>query len=120
MKTVLIVDDFENTLFIVDFTLKNKGYNVLKATSGEQALNFFDGRKIDLVITDYNMPGMNGMELVEHIKAMSEYSNVPILLLTTEIDETKKKKAIDAGIKAWIQKPFKLDKFVKVVERSIR
>ena len=66
------------------------------------------------------MPGMNGMELVVQLKAMPEYSNTPVLLLTTEIDENKKKQAMDAGIKAWIQKPFKLDKFVKVVERSIR
>ncbi|MBR4441238.1 MAG: response regulator [Bacteroidales bacterium] len=118
-KTILIADDFENTRFVIEFTLKQAGYEVLKATDGENALNYFDGRKIDLLVTDLNMPKRNGLELAEAVKQLPEYKNIPILLLTTEINEEKKQLAKQLGITGWIQKPFVIDKFLNQIKKAV-
>lgn len=118
-KTVLIVDNFENTRFVVDFTLRNKGYDILQAENGVDALRFFDGRRIDLVVTDLNMPKMNGIDLIKQIRTLTIYAGVPILILTTDRDRTKMDEARKALVTGWIQKPFKIDKFVETVERCL-
>ena len=118
-KTILVVDDFENTRWVIEFTLQKSGFNVLKAEHGKEALKFFDGRKIDLVITDYNMPVMDGVELVKEIRKMPDYEFIPILMLTTETDEKKKKLAKDAQVTGWVQKPFKMEKFLVVIKKSL-
>jgi len=119
-KTILIVDDFESTRFILGFTLENAGYQVIKTASGADALSQLNGKQIDLVISDYNMPQMNGVELVKNIRNMSRYESVPILILSTEIDKTAKENAQKAGITAWIKKPFVMDEFLKIVQKAIR
>jgi len=119
-KTIVVVDDFENTLFVVEFTLKNNGYNVFKAGSGEEAIKLFDGRDIDLLITDLNMPGMSGIDLAKQVRALSKYQFLPILMLTTETDQKKKEMARDASITGWIQKPFKMEKFLTIIEKCIK
>ena len=119
-KTIVVVDDFENTLFVVEFTLKNNGYNVFKAVSGEEAIKLFDGKDIDLLITDLNMPGMSGIDLAKQVRAMGKYQFVPILMLTTETDQKKKEMARDASITGWIQKPFKMEKFLTIIEKCIK
>jgi two-component system chemotaxis response regulator CheY len=119
-KTVLVVDDFENTRFVVEFTLKNKGYDVIQASNGKEALKYLDGRPLDLVITDLNMPEMNGIELVQNIRNLSDYAYIPILVLTTDRDEAKKENARKARVTAWIQKPFKMDKFVSIVNMCLK
>ena len=92
---------------------------MLKATDGENALNYFDGRKIDLLVTDLNMPKKDGLELAEAVKQLPDYRNIPILLLTTEINEEKKTKAKQVGITGWIQKPFVIDKFLSTIKKAI-
>jgi len=119
-QTILIVDDFENTRFVIEFTLKQAGYEVYKAASGNEALRYCDGRKIDLVITDYNMPGMDGVELVENIRKIGEYHDIPILLLTTETNQAKKDRAKAVGVTGWIQKPFVVDKFLAFVKKALK
>jgi two-component system chemotaxis response regulator CheY len=119
-KTIVVVDDFENTLFVVEFTLKNNGYNVLKANNGEDALKLFDGRTIDLLVTDLNMPGIDGIELTHKVRAIDKYKYLPILMLTTETDSKKKELARDASVTGWIQKPFKMEKFLAVIEKCIK
>lgn len=119
-KTVLIVDDFESTRFILDFTLQNAGYKVLKADSGQNALNHLNGQKVDLVISDFNMPEMNGVELVKKIRAIQQYESIPILILSTEIDKEVKAEAQKAGITAWVKKPFKMEEFLKIIKKAIR
>ncbi len=119
-KTVLVVDDFENTRFVIEFTLKNAGYEVFKANDGREALKFFDGRNMDLVITDYNMPNMNGLELTKEIRKMPQYEFVPVLMLTTETDQKKKEMAKEAAVTGWIQKPFKMEKFLAIVEKCLK
>ncbi len=119
-KTIVVVDDFENTLFVIDFTLKNNGYNVLKARSGEEALKLFDGKDINLLITDLNMPGISGIELSKQVRNLEKYKFLPILMLTTETDKKKKEMARDASVTGWIQKPFKMDKFLSIIEKCIK
>ncbi len=91
-KTIVIVDDFKNTLWVIDFTLSSLKVNTLKANNGQEALAFFDGRTIDLLITDYNMPIMNGLELIKAVKKLPKYEFIPIIMLTTEQDAEKKQK----------------------------
>ncbi|MCQ2973602.1 MAG: response regulator [Bacteroidales bacterium] len=119
-KTILIADDFENTRFVIEFTLKQAGYEVIKATDGLNALNYFDGRKIDLLVTDLNMPKKDGLELAEAVKRIPAYKSIPILLLTTEINEEKKVKAKQIGITGWIQKPFVIDKFLMFIKKALQ
>jgi two-component system chemotaxis response regulator CheY len=119
-KTIVVVDDFENTRFVVKMSLRNTNAEILEAADGKEALKLFDGRKIDLLITDYNMPEMNGAELVKNVKDMIDYQYTPILMLTTERNEEKKKMAMDVKITAWIQKPFKQEDFQSIVKKCLR
>lgn len=118
-KNIVVVDDFSNTRWVVQFTLKSIDAEILGAESGEAALNYFDGRKIDLLITDYNMPGMDGIELVQKVRDIPDYSHIPILMLTTERNPKVRQQATDVKVTAWIQKPFKQDHFLKVVKKSL-
>jgi len=116
----LIVDDFENTLFVTALTLERANYKVHKANSAKQAITLLKSDiKIDLIITDYNMPDINGLEFVETVKQISIYSNVPIFVLSTEKDEDIKKRALKKGVTAWIQKPFDAKKLVEYVKKTI-
>lgn len=119
-KTILIADDFENTRFVIEFTLKQAGYEVIKAIDGQDAVKYFDGRKIDLLVTDLNMPRMNGLELAEAVKRIDEYKSIPILLLTTEINEEKKQRSKEIGVTGWIQKPFVIDKFLTFIKKALK
>ena len=118
-KIIAIVDDFETTTFTVEFALKNAGYDVVKAQSPEGILKFFDGRQIDLLISDYNMPQMAGHELVKKIKAMPAYSHLPVLMLSSEKDPEKQRLSREAGAFGWIQKPYELKRFIKIDRKSV-
>ncbi len=118
-KTVLVVDDFEVNTYAVGHTLKMAGYNVLKATSGKEALQVMQDSKVDLVITDYKMPEMDGVELIQHIRRLPQYRFIPVLVLSTETSEEKKKLAYDVGITGWIHKPFVIDKFLATVKKAL-
>jgi len=120
MKSILIVDDFENTIFVTALTLETKGYKVYKALSGEAALNILAQNKVDLIISDYNMPNMNGLELVARVKKLPGLSRIPILILSTETRYDIKEKAFEMGVTSWIKKPFKIEEFLKVVEMAIK
>lgn len=120
MKTILIVDDFENTRKVVEYALKTVDHKSLTASNGLEALQFFDGRKIDLLITDLNMPEMNGIELVKKIRSMDKYMFIPILMLTTERNPEKRQLAEDVKVTTWIQKPFDFDRFLKIVNKCLK
>ena len=119
-KTIVVVDDFENTRWVVEFSLRSLNCEILKAENGQSALKFFDGRNIDLLITDYNMPVMDGALLVEEVRKLTNYQYIPALMLTTETNERKKQKAKDVKVTAWIQKPFKNEEFLSIVKRCLR
>lgn len=120
-KTIVVVDDFPNTQKVIEFTLKKiEETEFLMANDGKEALKFFDGRKVDLLITDYNMPVMDGLELIKNVRAIPDYAFIPILVLTTETDERKKDATKKAAVTGWVQKPFKTDDFLAVVKRCLK
>jgi two-component system chemotaxis response regulator CheY len=119
-KNILIVDDSESIREVVSFTLENEGYNVMIGNDGTDALKFFDGTPIDLVITDLHMPEMNGIELIKEIRAKDEYKRIPILFLTTESQASKKQEAKEAGATGWIIKPFVPAKLLAALKKVMR
>lgn len=119
-KTILIADDSESIRELVDITLKSAGYQVLKSVDGEDAMRHLNGQSIDLVITDLNMPKMDGISLIKEIRAKSDYQTLPVLLLTTESQASKKEEAKAVGATGWIVKPFVQEKLLAVVHKVIR
>ena len=105
-QTVLIVDDSASLRQVVAMALQGAGYEVLQAGDGQAALAMLDGRKIGMAVCDVNMPRMNGIEFVRAAKALPAYRFLPILMLTTEGQESKKEEGKAAGAKAWMLKPF--------------
>jgi two-component system chemotaxis response regulator CheY len=118
-QTVLIVDDFENTTWVIKNAIQNNNYEIFTASNGAEALNYFDNRPIDLLITDLNMPVVNGLELIHKVKEIPVYAHMPIILLTTERNIEKLKQVEKAKITAIVNKPFQLDKFKKIVTKCL-
>lgn len=116
-KRILAVDDSKTMREMVSFTLKGAGYEVMEAEDGQAALTVLNGGKIDAVITDLNMPNMNGFELIRALRANAAYKFTPILMLTTEGDDSKKQEGKAAGATGWIVKPFNPEKLVEVVKK---
>jgi len=116
-KKVLAVDDSKTMRDMVSFILKGAGYDVSTADDGVHALSTLNGGSVDLVITDVNMPNMNGIELVKKLRESPGTRATPILILTTESDESLKQQGRDAGATGWIVKPFVQEKLLKVVEK---
>lgn len=120
MKTILIAEDFQTSRKVIVNALTKSGYKTLEAEDGADALRQFDGQAIDLLVTDFNMPNMDGAELVSHVRKMDQYKYIPALVLSTEINQDKKDKAQAAQITAWVSKPFDLQRFLKLVEKSLK
>lgn len=115
--TILTVDDAATIRKMVSITLKGAGHDVLEAPDGVDALKVMKGRQVDLVISDVNMPRMNGIELVRQIR--SENRSVPILLLTTESDPGMKQQGKQAGATGWLVKPFQQEQLLAVVAKVL-
>jgi two-component system, chemotaxis family, chemotaxis protein CheY len=120
MKTIVIVDDFKANTLILKNTMQSFGFEVLEANDPQLALNFFNGRNIDLLITDFKMPGMNGAELTRKVKSHPNYVNMPVLILSSESAEESKKEARDAGAYGWLAKPFNIDRYLKIVNSIVK
>lgn len=105
-KTILIVDDSMSLRQVVNLALTRAGYEVIEATDGQDALTKLDGRKINLIVSDVNMPRMDGITFVTQVKQNPRYKFTPIIMLTTESQDAKKEQGRAAGAKAWIVKPF--------------
>ncbi len=119
-KTILFVDDSVSIRTLVRMILEEAGYRIIIGEDGLNALSYFDGRTIDLVITDLHMPRMNGMELIKEIRKREKYRFVPILFLTTETKPEMKQEARAAGATGWITKPFDRAKFLQIVKKVLR
>lgn len=119
-KKILIVDDSESIREVINYTLANAQYDVLVGVDGTDAMKHLDGKPINLIITDLNMPNMNGIELIKEVRAKSEYKYTPILVLTTESQAAKKIEAKEAGATGWIIKPFVTDKLLAVIQKVLR
>jgi len=118
-KTILIVDDSASIRQVVSLTLKGAGYAVVDAIDGKDALAKLDGRKINLVISDVNMPNMDGISFVKAMKVMPAYKFTPVIMLTTEGSEAMKRDGQAAGAKAWVVKPFQPAQMLDAVSKLI-
>lgn len=117
MKTIMLVDDSATILLSIASILSKAGYAVEKASNAELALKKFnDGVKVDLLITDLNMPGMNGIELITEVRKLPAYKFMPILFLTTESQQSKRMEAKAAGASGWIVKPATADELLNTIK----
>jgi len=102
---------------MVSFTLKSAGFEVLEAEDGIQAVDMLKAGAVDVIVTDLNMPNMNGIDLIRALRADPTHKSTPILMLTTEADGIKKEEGKNAGATGWIVKPFEPEKLVSVVSK---
>ena len=119
VERILIVDDSRALRMLLGHNLRQGGYEVLEAGDGDEALEKLGGERVDLVITDFTMPGMNGIELTRRIRALPGCGELPIVLLTTEDQEDRKKEGQAAGAAGWIVKPFEPKQLLAVVREMI-
>ena len=117
MKTILTVDDSASMRQMVRATLQSAGYGVVEAADGEEALEFARGNTVDLVISDVNMPRMDGITLVSQLRGLPSYRLIPLLLLTTESSQEKKLEGKRAGATGWIVKPFNPAQLINTLGR---
>ncbi|MBU2547730.1 MAG: response regulator [Proteobacteria bacterium] len=118
-KTIMTVDDSNSVRQMVSFTLKQAGYNVIEAVDGRDALAKINGGPIHMVLTDLNMPNMDGIELIRQLRANAGFKFIPIVMLTTESQDTKKQEGKSAGATGWIVKPFKPEQLVAVIKKVL-
>ena len=116
-KTILIVDDSASIRMVVGIALRRAGYEVIEAQDGKDAIGKLTGQKVHLIISDVNMPVMDGITFVKNVKLMPSYRFTPIIMLTTESDECKKREGQAAGAKAWVVKPFKPEQMLGAVQK---
>lgn len=115
----MTVDDSASMRQMVSFTLSDAGYEVVEACDGKDALGKIDGAAVNLVLTDLNMPNMNGIELTKALRQSAATKFIPIILLTTESQDEKKKEGKQAGATGWIVKPFKPDQLLGVIKKVL-
>lgn len=118
-KTILIVDDSASVRQVLGIALRGAGYQVIEGSNGEEALTRLDGQKVHLIISDINMPIMDGISFVKAVKQLPAYKFTPIMMLTTESQEDKKLQGQAAGAKAWIVKPFQPVQLLAAVNRLV-
>jgi len=118
-KIILVVDDSSSMRQVVSMALKGGGYEVIEACDGKDALTKLAGQKIHLVISDVNMPNMDGITFVTEVKKLAAYKFTPIIMLTTESQESKKLEGQAAGAKAWVVKPFQPTQMLAAVSKLI-
>ncbi|MEK6784270.1 MAG: response regulator [Nitrospirota bacterium] len=119
-KTALVVDDSRTMRQMVAFTLTNAGFTVIEAEDGKDAVSkVAAGTKLDIVVTDLNMPEMDGITLIKKLRQLTAYKFTPILMLTTESAMEKKKEGKEAGATGWIVKPFNPDVLLKTIAKVL-
>ncbi len=119
MASILVVDDSTTMRQMVSFTLSSAGHDVTEAADGTEAVEIAKGKLFDLVITDVNMPGMNGIDLVRTLRATPECKFIPMLVLTTESAQDLKQKGREAGATGWIVKPFSPDVLLATLKKVL-
>jgi len=118
-KTIMIVDDSASLRQVVSISLRGAGYDVLEGCDGVDGLKKLTGQKVHLIISDVNMPNMDGITMVKAIKQLPAYRFTPIVMLTTESHESKKAAGQAAGAKAWMLKPFNPTQLLSVVQKLV-
>jgi two-component system chemotaxis response regulator CheY len=118
-KTIMIVDDSASLRQVVGIALRGAGYDVLEACDGTDGLKKLTGQKVHLMISDVNMPNMDGISFVKAVKQLPAYRFTPVVMLTTESNDEKKREGQAAGAKAWVLKPFKPEQMIGVVQKLV-
>ncbi|HOI53226.1 MAG TPA: response regulator [Azonexus sp.] len=118
-KSIMIVDDSASLRQVVGIALKGAGYDVTEACDGKDALGKLDGRKFHLIISDVNMPNMDGITLLKALKQLAAYKFTPVIMLTTEAGEDRKREGQAAGARAWVVKPFQPAQMLAAVSKLI-
>ena len=117
MKTIMTVDDSASVRIMVKFTLSELGFEIVEAIDGNDALEKLEETQIDMLITDVNMPGLDGISLIRKVRENPSYRFVPIIVLTTEYHSDKKQEGKTAGATGWIVKPFRPDQLIAVIKK---
>ena len=120
MKKILAVDDSASMRQMVSFTLKKAGFDVTEAKDGQEALEIAKSSQFDVVISDVNMPIMDGITLVQNLRTLTQFKFTPILMLTTESGTDKKTEGKAAGATGWIVKPFNPEQLLAVIKKVVR
>lgn len=115
----MTADDSPSMRQMVSFTLKSAGYNVVEAVDGKDALAKMNGADIHMLVTDLNMPNVDGIELIRQVRALPQYKYIPIIMLTTESQDQKKQAGRAAGASGWIVKPFRSEQLVMVAKKFL-
>lgn len=118
-KTILTVDDSASMRQLVGFTLKGAGYDVVEAIDGQDALSKLKGSSVHMILTDLNMPNLDGIGLIKAVRADAAAKFLPIVMLTTESQDSKKQEGKTAGATGWITKPFKPEQLIAVVKKVL-
>ncbi len=118
-RTILAVDDSASIRMMLSFTLKQNGYRVIEAQDGKDGLAKLKGEEVDMVITDLNMPNLDGIGLIRGIRANPSSKFTPVIMLTTESQDARKHEARAAGATGWITKPFRPEQLLAVVRKVI-
>ncbi len=116
-KTILAIDDSRTMRDMVSHALTSAGFTVLTAEDGKVGLSVLEANKVDVVITDLNMPELDGFGVIEGIRANPKYKYMPVLMLTTESDQAKKERGKAMGATGWIVKPFNPEKLVQIINK---
>lgn len=118
-KTIMIIDDSASLRQVVAIALKGAGYEVVEACDGADALKKLDGRKLHLIISDVNMPNMDGISFLKAAKQLPAYKFTPVIMLTTESGDAMKQQGQAAGAKAWVVKPFQPAQLLTAVSKLV-
>jgi two-component system chemotaxis response regulator CheY len=116
-KLIMVVDDSASMRRVVGIALKGAGYDVIEGCDGKDALAKLTGQKVHMIISDVNMPVMDGIAFLKAVKQMPAYKFTPVIMLTTESAEEKKREGQAAGARAWVVKPFQPEQLVNAVQR---
>ncbi len=119
-RKLVIVEDSDCIREAIVFALQKSGFEVRSATNGLEAIAILNGEKFDMVLTDYYMPGMNGLELIKWMRGSEQYKRLPVVVLTTENQRDIILQAKNAGATGWIHKPFEIEKLTQTIRRIIR
>ena len=120
VKTILTVDDSVSMRKMISFTLKSAGYEVIEAADGQEGLEKAKANHVDLVLTDHNMPIMDGLSFIRSLRALPQFATVPILMLTTESSDAMKAQGKAAGATGWIVKPFDPQRLLEIIKKVMR
>lgn len=119
MKTILTVDDSPSIRQMLAYVLVSAGYKVLEAADGEEGLALAQANAVDLVLTDHNMPKMDGVNLTKALRALPAYRKVPIMMLSTESSPALKQAGREAGATGWMVKPFDPEKLLEMLKKAL-